>query len=490
MVTEHGDGGMVTPAPVTTARSSRLGSTQDRESAQDVARGVRMLLAEPLITAEADPDGYELVRKRRERLVQYFDSACGWQLIVDTHSRYARLVKVTDRPDSSRGARRRRSSRAPFDRRRYTLLCVICAELLTASATTIGLLAGRAVEATTADPDLHGFDPTLRFERAAFVDALKFLESAGAVAAVDGLTDSYLDGADVKVLYRVDASRLMTLLSAPVPPSRVAAAARAGSHTDTDTGPGPDADAGPVSAGPVPAGSGLDALIGSLTYEQRYGDAADPAATVPDTQRNMWLRHSIVRRLLDDPVLYLTDLTDAQRDYLASLSGRRFVRQAARDAGFELEERAEGLLLVDLDALSTRDRFPDDRSNAKQTALLMLDLLVAAGLPIPHEGLVAWTRERLAQQPAWARSYQSEDGAPRLAREAIEVLTDFGLARSEAGMVSALPAAARYALAPEGSQSAAVPRPRPGAGRPGAARAGAAKAGTARAGARGQVITR
>ncbi len=465
---------------MTGTTDSRLGSTQDRESAEDVARAVRMLLAEPLITAGADPDGYELVRKRRESLVQYFDNACGWQLIVDTHARFARLVKVIDRPDASRPARRRRSGKAPFDRRRYTLLCVICAELLTASATTIGLLAGRTVEATTADPELDAFDPTLRLERAAFVDALQFLESAGAVAAVDGLTDSYLDGADVKVLYRVDASRLMTLLSAPVPPSRIATAARTGpldTPADRETTaespapetpaaetpaaeapargtPAAETPAGAVTAatGTDPSGFDLDGLIGLLTYEQRYGEAADPAAIVPDTQRNMWLRHSIVRRLLDDPVLYLEDLTEAQRDYLGSLSGRRFIRQAASDAGFDLEERAEGLLLVDPEAIATRDKFPDDRSNAKQTALLILDLLVAADAPLPDADLVGWTRGRLTRQPGWARSYQSEDGAPRLTREAVDVLIDFGLARRDDGLVRALPAAARYTLAPEGTE--------------------------------------
>jgi uncharacterized protein (TIGR02678 family) len=433
---------------VSEATSSRLGSTQDREAADDAARAIRMLLAEPLITAEADPNGYELVRKRRERLMQYFDNACGWKLVVDTRSRYARLVKVVDQPDASRPARRRRSSKAPFDRRRYTLLCVICAELLTASATTIGLLAARTVEATTADPALDAFDPTQRFERSAFVDALKFLESAGTVASVDGLTDSYLDGADVKVLYRVDTSRLMALLAAPVPPSRLS------------PDPGGPAPGNPDPGNPEPGGFDLDRLIGELGYEQRYGDAADPAATVPDTQRNMWLRHSIVRRLLDDPVLYLADLTEAQRDYLASMSGRRFVRQAAREAGFELEERAEGLLLIDLDAIATQDRFPDDRSNAKQTALLILDLLVAAAMPVPLADLVAWTARRLAEQPAWARSYQSEEGAPRLAFEAVGVLVDFGLASrsretDQAGhgteLVVARPAAARYALAPEGT---------------------------------------
>jgi uncharacterized protein (TIGR02678 family) len=284
--------------------------------------------------------------------------------------------------------------------------------LLAAPATTIGLLASRITEATAADPELPTFDPTRREERAAFVDALKLLERHQMVRAVDGLTDSFVDSADVKVLYRVDAGRLLRLLAAPMPPSRV--------------------ELGDLAA---------------LLREQRYGDAADPDADVAEGQRNLWLRHSVTRRLLDEPVVYYDELSEAQRAYLGTLTGRRVVRQAAQEAGFVLEERAEGMLLVDHDGIATDDRFPEERNHAKHAALLLLDSLVAAGDgAVAIADLEAYVSGLLERFPAWAKTYQSEGGAARLAADAIEVLCGFGLARRTADGVRARPAAVRYAL--------------------------------------------
>lgn len=391
---------------------STLAGHLARQEGEEVSRAIRVLLATPFLAAERDQAAFDVIRRRQARLAEWFERNCGWRLHVDTRQRYARLVKVGDRPDPTRPARRQRSTRAPFDRRRYALLCVVAGELLAAPATTIALLAGRVTEATAADPELPTFDPTRREERAAFVDALKFLERYQVVRAVDGLTDSFVDGADVKVLYRVDTGRLLRLLAAPVPPSRV------------------------------------DAFdLGGLLREQRYGDASDPDAEVAEGQRNLWLRHSITRRLLDEPVLYYDDLTEAQRAYLATPTGRRVVRQAAQEAGFVLEDRAEGMLLVDPDGLATDDRFPGERNHVKHAALLLLDRLVAAGgggaTTLDLEAHVAELLERF---PAWARIYQSDGGAARLVADAIEVLCGFGLACRTADGVRARPAAARYAL--------------------------------------------
>jgi uncharacterized protein (TIGR02678 family) len=394
---------------------STLAGHLARQEGEELAHAIRVLLATPFLTAERDEAAFDVVRRRHDRLAEWFDRNCGWRLHVDVRQRYARLVKVGDRPDPSRPARRQRSTRAPFDRRRYALLCVVAAELLAAPATTIGLLAGRVTEATAADAELPTFDPTRREERAAFVDALKFLERYHAVRAVDGLTDSFLDATDVKVLYRVDTGRLLRLLAAPVPPSRL---------------------------------EGFD--LAALVREQRYGDASDPHAGVAEAQRNLWLRHSVTRRLLDEPGLYHDELSDAQRAYLATPTGRRVIRQAAQEAGFVLEERAEGMLLVDPDAIATDDRFPEERNHAKHAALLVLDRLVAAGDgPVADADLIAYVAGLLERFPAWAKTYQSEGGAARLAADAVDVLSGFGLARRTAGEVRARPAAARYALGGE-----------------------------------------
>lgn len=108
---------------------SRLASQLARQEAEEIALAIRALLAAPLLTAERDMVALDLVRRHGEALTSWFDENCGWQLQVEPRRGYARLHKTTPTPDATRPARRLRSTRAPFDRRRYALLCVIAAEL-------------------------------------------------------------------------------------------------------------------------------------------------------------------------------------------------------------------------------------------------------------------------------------------------------------------------------------------------------------------------
>jgi uncharacterized protein (TIGR02678 family) len=394
---------------------STLGSQLDRVEAEETSRAIRLLLAHPLLTVASDPTGFDLVRRRRDALARWFEEHCGWRLVVEARDGYARLLKIRPEIDATRPLRRERSTRAPFDRRRYTLLAIVCAELLATPVTTIGLLADRVTHATAAEPDIESFQTSRRPERGAFVDALKLLERAGALRALDGTAESYLDSDAAKVLFQVDTTLLLRLLAAPHAPSTV----------DLDD---------------------LAAGLTALTREPRYG-AAPEGGEVADAQRNLWLRHSITRRLLDDPVVYRDELTEAQLGYLASPSGRRMVRQAAEQAGFVFEERAEGYLLVDPDGLATDQRFPDDASHPKIAALVLLDQLVAAGGPVPDAELAGRAAALLERFPSWAKTYRSEDGAARLAADAVDVLCAFKLAAREDGAVSARPAAARFAVA-------------------------------------------
>ncbi|MFI7641381.1 TIGR02678 family protein [Nonomuraea sp. NPDC049400] len=389
---------------------SSLANQLVRAEKEEIARAIRTLLRRPLVSQHDDPAAFDLITKRRQPLIQWFDYFCGWRLVVEPRQGYARLVKVRSEADATRPARRHRATRAPFDRRRYTLLCLCAAELLTSPVTTIGMLAQRVVQAAAVEAEVPAFDPVRGEERAAFVDALKLLEHHGAIIAMDGATDAYLDDEGAKVLYRVDTTRVIRLLAAPVPPTRIA--------------------------------SGEGDRCGALTTEARYG-GEEPT----ETQRNLWARHSLLRRLLDEPVVYRDELTPDQAAYAASLTGRRLIRRAAEEAGFVLEERAEGLLLVDTDATATDTRFPDDGSHAKVAALLMLDLLVSAG-PVTAARLDAEATELLRRFPLWARAYQSDEGGPRLAGDALEVLTMFGLARRTGDRIAALPAAARYRVDP------------------------------------------
>ncbi|MEV1007588.1 TIGR02678 family protein [Streptomyces sp. NPDC049881] len=398
---------------------------------EEVARGIRLLLARPLLTEAADPPGFALVRRRREPLAAWFDYTCGWSLVVEPRRGYARLAKVRPGTDASRPARRLRSGRAPFDRRRYVLLCVIAAELLSVPMTTIGLLADRVIAATTADEALPVFDPVQRPERTAFVDALKLLESYGVLRTVDGATDTYVESADAKVLYRVDATLLMRLPAAPVGASHSA-----------------------VPADEVSARFGE--LLAGLVRERRYGMTQDPSGDRPpedphgepvaasDAQRNLWLRHSVLRRLFDEPVLYRADLTDEEAAYIASLTGRQILRRSVEQAGLLLEERAEGFLLVDPDAIATDLRFPDDTSTARVAALLLLEPVCARPDGMLPEQVAEAAAGLLRRFPGWAKTYRSEEGAARLAEDAVRVLRDTGLVRRTGALVTALPAAYRY----------------------------------------------
>ncbi len=167
---------------------------------EEVARGIRILLSSPLISNRTGAEWFDLVRRRREPIRRWFDYYCGWTLIIEPRLGYARLIKVRAANDPSRPARRIRSGRAPFDRRRYVLLCLVAAELLAVPVTTIGLLADRISRASAVDPVVTGFDSASRAERMAFVDVLRLLEYYGVVEVVDGATESFVDTAAAKVL--------------------------------------------------------------------------------------------------------------------------------------------------------------------------------------------------------------------------------------------------------------------------------------------------
>jgi uncharacterized protein (TIGR02678 family) len=389
---------------------------------EDLARGIRLLLANPLINERASPEGFDLVRRRREPIRQWFEYYCGWSLIVEPRLGYARLVKVRAAADPSRPARRPRAGRPAFDRRRYVLLCLVAAELLSVPVTTIGLLADRVGHASGTDPVVATFDSASRAERMAFVDVLRLLESYGVIAVVDGSTESFVESATAKVLYQIDPTLLLRLIAAPVGPSQLA-----------------------VPPDEVPLR--FDELLDLVTRERRYGRTTDdggdtaPASAV---QRNLWLRHAIFRRLADDPVLYLADLTDEERAYLASPTGRQLLRRAADQGGFVLEDRAEGVLFIDTEGLATDTRFPDDASTAKVAALLLLDRMGGAAVTI--EQLRISASALLARFPRWAKGYREDDGPAQLARDALAVLTGFGLVRVAGGLVQPLPAAMRYAV--------------------------------------------
>lgn len=412
------------------------------------AEAIQHLLRRPLLDARTHHDAYTLVARHREWLVRWFDDTCGWAVHVDAAAGFARLAKRRAEPDPTRPLRRLRGSSAPFDRRRYQLLCLVAAELVSHPVTTVGLLSRAVAGAGAFTPERHG-------DRVAFVDALLVLRAWRAVEVSSGEVEDYVGNEKANALLTADLARLQRLLAPVTAPSRVDPSAT--------------------------FDEALVALLAEPRYDGAHLDAGDPHRAT---------RHRLARRLLDDPVLHLDECTEDERDYLASGAGRTWVRQRVAAAGFVLEERADGLLAVDPAARSTDDTFPGPNGTVHQMALLLVDHLVTdapvagfgpgpgevsaesshGGAPVDanarppaatpngepaagrrprtrtHTELVAAVGERLAAHPAWAKAYQEPGGAERLADESVALLAAFGLVcRSPDGaLVEARPALCRY----------------------------------------------
>ena len=174
--------------------------------ASERADAIRLLLATPLLDGAADPDGFRVVVRHGPWLNEWFDSACGWAVVVDPAAGFARLAKRSGAIDLNRPLRRSRGTAAAFDRRRYELLCRVCAELVRHPVTTIGLLASSVAADADLDSSRHG-------ERTAFVDALKVLMTWGALRATAGDVDAFVASQAGNAILTADTSRLHRLLA-------------------------------------------------------------------------------------------------------------------------------------------------------------------------------------------------------------------------------------------------------------------------------------
>ena len=278
---------------------------------EETARAIRILLMSPTLRQQRSADDFELVRRRRVAVTEWFERTLGWSVDVQPRSGDVRLLKVAPSalwPGDDRPARRSRSG-APFDRLRYVLLCVLAAELVTRRMAALGELADAVVHACAVDEELPPFDTGRHQHRKAFVDVLLLLEELGALVAVDGRTEAFADDADSAVLYQVDSVATFLLTSSPVGASQVA------------DGPG-----------------AFELVLSGLAEEPGFDGPQEGV----DPRENRRRRHQVMRALFDDPVVYRDRLPDDQRAYVESISGRRLMRQAAEIAGFVLEERAEG----------------------------------------------------------------------------------------------------------------------------------------------------
>ena len=371
-------------------------------------RALRALLMHPLLSA-GSPE-LELVRRHAEYLREWLGRETGWNLQVERQC--ARLYK---RPatldDATRGL-------PEFDRERYVLLCLACSVIERAeSQITLRALGDRLLEAAM-DPELAPFGFTFTLEpareRRSLVTVCRLLLDFGVLGRVAGDEEAYVNQSG-DVLYDVH-RRLLARLPAGVRGASLIAATQ------------PDLD--------------FDGRLAALVDEY-VSDSTDG--------RRAALRHGLARRLLDDPVLYHDELTDEEREYLASQRGP-MANRLALAAGLEAELRAEGLALVDETGDLSDQRLPATGTEAHATLLVAEYLARAARadsatLHSLHE-LAAYLRDAADRYGRfWRKDARLAGAEVELAEQAVNRLESLKLLRRIDGGVRPRPALHRYAIA-------------------------------------------
>lgn len=388
--------------------STPLAEVLDGQHAADLRKAARALLKQPLLLARgAYADEFRLVRRHASELREWFDRNTGWSLQVDAETaRLGKIPAVTT--DATHPAREATRTGAPFTRRRYVLLCLALAALERGEAQiALGRLADQVV-LDAADPHLAaaGIQFTLdrRDERLDLAAVVRLLLSLGVLRRVAGDEEAYVSGAG-DVLYDVERRVLAGLLASRRGPSTVRA----------------------------------DQL------DERLAELAAETALDSDELRFRAMRRSLTRRLLDDPVLYYDQLTDAELGYLTRQRG--FLTARITDlTGLVAEVRAEGIAMVDPDDDLTDVRMPEQGTHGHITLLLAEHLAAASGV-VSTADLTCRVGELAAEHGGfWAKSAREPGAEGELVEQAVTRLAALGLvSRTSDGFVPR-PALARYAV--------------------------------------------
>jgi uncharacterized protein (TIGR02678 family) len=389
----------------------------ERQTIEERQRALRALLKTPLLGASGEgADVFPLVRRHASFLRDWFAEHAGWRLQVEPG--LARLRKQpANLEDTTRAASAEGSASAPFSRRRYALLCLALAALERAeSQITLGRLAERVLSLAV-DPALlaAGFTFKLdtRDDRAELAAVVRLLLALRVLVKVAGDELTFVHahpGGDA--LYDVERRALSSLLVARRGPS----------------------------------------LVTERDHAERLRALTEEVAPAGEDGRYRAVRHALMRRLLDDPIVYTDDLSAAERGYLTSQRSL-LLRRVGEATGFVPEVRAEGVALLDPSGEATDLRMPEEGTYGHATLLLAGHLANAlrtrGASPVTtgelHQQMAGWAREHGAY---WRKSAREPGAEVSLCRMAIARLEGLGLVRCTQAGVVPRPALARFAYQP------------------------------------------
>lgn len=386
---------------------------QRQSRTEEFREAVRALLSQPLMPPSHA--AFACVRRHADNLVDWFARETGWRLDVDRDG--VRLFKRPgDLGSSVRGF-------PDYDRRRYIVFCLACAALERADAQITLRLLGEQVLSLAADPELTAagftFSLATQGERRELVAVCRTLLDLGILLLVAGEEDAYVRGGDHRADALYDVRRRML--------AGVLAAMR-----------------GPSTFRPEAAPSSVSDRVQALTEEVVIDN---------DEGRRTAIRHRLARRLLDDPVVYVDELDEDALTYYMVQRGPMASRLADA-AGLVVEQRAEGLALVDPDGALTDIPMPAEGTEAHVTLLvaeLLADRTRTARAAVEAEptfddiaGHVASAKQTFGKY--WRKSALVAGSETELAGIAIAKLESLRLLVREGDRIRALPAIARFSL--------------------------------------------
>ncbi|MEU3290412.1 TIGR02678 family protein [Streptomyces longwoodensis] len=374
-------------------------SQRDPNTAHERSTVIRALLMRPLLHRRGRHiRTLDLARRHQAELRAWFDYHLGWRLHVERDR--LRLFKVP-------------ASTAPHGHpaptaRQCALYCLILAVLgECGKQTVLSELATKITALTSAHSRLRHFDATHHRERVDLVAMVRLLTEQGVLAAVGGESTTsrsnekeYIAGTG-DALYDVDHRTAALMLASPVPPSQA-------------DGPQALLDVGPTHAGTPEEG----------------------------------LRHTLMRRLVDEPVVHWDDLPSAQRDVVRD-HGDDLFTAVRLGLDTRMEVRAEGAAVID-EELSDIE-FPKS-SAASFAALAMADQLcthIASSQPrrtfVSHtqlDDLAAQLTEQLSKLVANINGQPID--TPRVLDASLHLLSQLGLITPVQGGIQCQPALARF----------------------------------------------
>jgi uncharacterized protein (TIGR02678 family) len=386
--------------------SERLTSALHEADERDLRRAARALLRRPLLLARDDPETFRVVRQQASTLRDWFEQNTGWRLHVDAE--VARLFKrIGAAPDGTHPAREPRTG-LPFGRRRYVLVCLALSVLERADQQiTLGRLADGIIVAA-ADERLVAagvtFELSGRDERGDLVAVVRILLELGVLARVAGDEGAFMrDAGDV--LYDVERRVMAVLISATRGPS----------------------------------------TINAERFADRLAALVSETEPASDELRNRAMRHRLMRSLLDEPVLYYDELTEAERTYLTAQRAL-LTRRAGELTDLVPEIRAEGIAMVDRRDELTDVRMPEIGTDG-HVALLITEELAAQDGDVTVGELRALVR-RLAEEHRsyWRRNTREPSAEVGLVEHALERLIALRLVRRVGDQVHPLAALGRFGL--------------------------------------------